>query len=155
MPEILRVFPNSKFIFSLRHPFDCLLSCYFQNFKLNNPMSNFLKLDDAAKFYSSVMEIWVKSNKVFSPKICELKYEDLIFSFENSINKILDFLKIEWHEELRSFNQIAKKRKISTPSYYQVTEPINNKAIGRWKNYNSEINEIKPIIEKWVKFYGY
>ena len=155
VPEILRVFPNSKFIFSLRHPFDCILSCYFQNFKLNNSMSNFLKLDDAANFYSSVMEIWVKSNKVFSPKICELKYEDLIFSFENSINKILDFLKIEWHEELRSFNQIAKKRKISTPSYYQVTEPINDKAIGRWKNYNSEINEIKPIIEKWVKFYGY
>jgi len=155
IPEILRVFPNSKFIFSLRHPFDCVLSCYFQNFKLNSSMSNFLKLDDAANFYDSVMEIWVKSNKIFNPDICELKYEDLIFSFEKSINKILDFLKIDWHEELRSFNQIAKKRKISTPSYYQVTEPINNKAIDRWKNYNSEINEIKPIIEKWVKFYGY
>jgi len=155
VPEILRVFPNSKFIFSLRHPFDCVLSCYFQNFKLNSPMSNFLKLDDAANFYDSVMEIWVKSNKIFNPNICELKYEDLIFSFKNSINKVLDFLKIEWHEELFSFNEIAKKRKISTPSYYQVTEPINNKAIGRWKNYNSEINKIKPIINKWVDFYKY
>ena len=155
IPEIVRVFPNSKFIFSLRHPFDCVLSCYFQNFKLNSPMSNFLKLDDAANFYDSVMEIWVKSNKIFNPDICELKYEDLIFSFKNSINKVLDFLKIEWHEELLSFNEIAKKRKISTPSYYQVTEPINNKAIGRWKNYNSEINKIKPIINKWVDFYKY
>ena len=155
IPEILRVFPNSKFIFSLRHPFDCVLSCYFQNFKLNSPMSNFLKLDDAANFYNSVMEIWIKSNKIFNPNICELKYEDLIFSFENSINKVLDFLKIEWHDELFNFNEIAKKRKISTPSYYQVTEPINNNAIGRWKNYNTEINKIKPIIEKWVNFYRY
>ena len=44
-------------------------------------MSNFLKLDDAANFYDSVMEIWVKSNKIFNPDICELKRR-LIFSLK-------------------------------------------------------------------------
>ena len=26
--EILRIFPNAKFILSLRHPMDCVLSCF-------------------------------------------------------------------------------------------------------------------------------
>ena len=67
----------------------------------------------------------------------------------------MDFLEIQWSEELYNFNEIAKKRRITTPSYYQVTEPINNKAIARWKNYDSQINDIKPIIEKWVSFFKY
>ena len=155
VPEILRVFPNAKFIFSLRHPYDCVLSCYFQNFKLNSSMSNFLKLEDSANFYDTVMELWKKYNKIFSINVCELKYEDLIFSFENSVKKVLNFLEIEWKDDLYNFNEIAKKRRITTPSYFQVTEPLNSKAIARWKNYNNQLNEIKPIIKKWVNLYNY
>ena len=39
--EIIMVFPDAKFIVSLRHPYDCVLSCYMQSFKLNDAMSNF------------------------------------------------------------------------------------------------------------------
>ena len=155
VPEILRVFPNARFIFSLRHPYDSVLSCYFQNFKLNSSMSNFLKLEDSANFYDTVMQLWTTYKKIFNPKVYELKYEDLIFSFENSVKKVLNFLEIEWKDDLYNFNEIAKKRRITTPSYYQVTQPINNKAIGRWKNYNNQLNETKLIIKKWGNFYNY
>ena len=155
VPEIIRVFPKAKFILSLRHPYDCVLSCYFQNFELNGSMSNFLNLEDAANFYNTVMNIWTQYNKIFKLKVFKLKYEDLIFSFENSTKKIMNFLEIQWSEELYNFNEIAKKRRIKTPSYYQVTEPINHKAIARWKNYESQIKDIKPIIEKWVSFFKY
>ena len=43
--EIFRIFPNAKFILLLRHPCDCVLSCFMQNFKLNDAMANFLTLD--------------------------------------------------------------------------------------------------------------
>ena len=155
VPEIIRVFPKAKFIFSLRHPYDCVLSCYFQNFKLNGPMSNFLNLKEAAYFYNVVMEIWTHYNKIFKLKVCNLKYEDLVYSFESSTRKVINFLEIQWSEELYNFNEIAKKRRITTPSYFQVTEPINNKAVDRWKNYESQISEIKPIIEKWIGFFKY
>lgn len=153
--EILRVFPNAKLIFSLRHPYDCVLSSYFQNFKLNSSMSNFLKLEDAANFYNIVMEIWTKNKIIFKPDVCELKYEDLVLSFEESIKKVLDFLEIQWSDELYNFNKISKGRRINTPSYYQVTEPINNKAIFRWKNYTNQITNIKPIINYWIDYYKY
>tara|TARA_Y100001970_G_scaffold284994_1_gene403582 strand:- start:118 stop:1716 length:1599 start_codon:yes stop_codon:yes gene_type:complete len=155
IPEIIRIFPNSKFILSLRHPYDCILSCYFQNFKLNSSMLNFLKLEDSANFYNLVMQMWAKYNQIFKPEICELKYEDLIYSFEHSVRKVLNFLEIQWTDEIYNFNDNAKKRRITTPSYYQVTEPINSRAIDRWKNYELQIDKIKPIIKKWVNFYNY
>ena len=50
--EILRFFPNAKFILALRHPYDCVLSCFMQNFMLNHAMANFLDLDDSSKSVS-------------------------------------------------------------------------------------------------------
>ena len=68
--EIIRVFPNAKFIISIRHPCDCVLSCYMQNFNLNDPMSNFLNLEDAANTYNLVMNLLkiYKKNFVFDFK---------------------------------------------------------------------------------------
>ena len=43
--EILRFFPNAKFIFALRNPYDSVLSCFMQQFKLNPAMKNFLSLE--------------------------------------------------------------------------------------------------------------
>ena len=118
-------------------------------------MSNFLKLEDAANFYNIVMEIWTKNKIIFKPDVCELKYEDLVLSFEESIKKVLDFLEIQWSDELYNFNKTSKARRINTPSYYQVTESINNKAIFRWKNYTNQITNIKPIINYWIDYYKY
>ena len=69
--EILRFFPNAKFILALRHPYDCVLSCFMQNFMLNHAMANFLNLDDTLKLYDltinwraeSVRNILSKTNK--------------------------------------------------------------------------------------------
>ena len=53
--EILRFFPNAKFILALRHPYDCVLSCFMQPFLPNDAMSNFYNLKDASNFYDLIM----------------------------------------------------------------------------------------------------
>ena len=63
--EILRFFPNSKFILALRHPYDCVLSCFMQNFMLNHAMANFLNLDDTLNLYDLTMSLWKKYTNVF------------------------------------------------------------------------------------------
>ena len=65
MGEILRFFPNAKFILALRHPYDCVLSCFMQNFMLNHAMANFLNLDDSLKLYDLTMSLWKKYINVF------------------------------------------------------------------------------------------
>ena len=154
--EILKVFPNSKFIFSLRHPCDCVLSCFMQNFKMNNAMANFLNIEDSAKLYDSSMKLWEIYLSNFNPNYIEVKYEDLVENFNKTILSILKFLKLPWEDSVLRFNKTAKDRfQINTPSYDQVIQPIYKSATNRWKLYEKQLSEVYPTLEPWIKKFNY
>ena len=154
--EIIRYFPKSKFIFALRHPNDCVLSCFMQNFLLNNAMANFLNVKDAALMYDLVMKLWEIFNSKFSLDFHTIKYEDLISNFKGSVSNLLKFLDLSWSDEVSEFYKTSQKRGIiATPSYNQVNQPLYSKSIGRWKNYENDLIEGKKYLEGWIKKYGY
>ncbi len=154
--EIYRFFPNAKFIFALRNPYDTILSCFMQQFAPNDAMMNFTSLEDASTFYDLSMSLYRKYHKLFKSNIFEIKYEDVVTDFDNSIKKLLKFLGLEWEEGVRKFYQTASKRGIiSTPSYNQVNKPIYKKSINRWKNYEDKFENIKPKLNKWINEFKY
>jgi len=154
--EIVRIFPNAKFIVSLRHPCDCVLSCFMQDFELNDAMANFLNLDDAAHLYNAVMKLWTQYTSIFLINYHEVKYENLIENFEPTVRSILNFLELSWDDAVLNYLITAKKRdRITTPSYYQVTKPIYSYAIGRWQRYKKQTSNIYPILEGWIKKFNY
>ncbi len=154
--EIVRIFPKAKFIFAMRHPCDCILSCFMQNFALNDAMANFTDLKSTSKFYDRVMTLWQQYLSVFKVNYHIIKYEDLVSNFETSVDNLLNFLNLEWSDNVKKFYETAKKQgKISTPSYNQVNKPIYLKSVGRWKNYEKHFQEIYPIIKPWIKNFGY
>ena len=154
--EISRIFPNAKFIISLRHPCDCVLSCFMQNFFLNDAMSNFLNLDDSAYLYDAVMGLWTQYKTVLPINYKEIKYENLIQNFEITIKSVLDFLELSWHDSLFEYYKTAKQREIiATASYHQVIKPIYSHASGRWTRYKKQISNIYPILEPWIKTFNY
>ena len=59
LPLINKIFPQAKFILVLRHPLDCILSCWMQNFKLNRAMANMCDLKRIVEFYCTAMEFFV------------------------------------------------------------------------------------------------
>ena len=81
--EIQKIFPEAKFIISLRHPCDCVLSSFIQNFKLNDSMSNFLNLNDTARLYDLVMKLYTIYKKKFSFNFTEVKYENIVTNFNS------------------------------------------------------------------------
>jgi len=154
--EIYRIFPKAKFILSLRHPCDCVLSCFMQDFELNNAMANFLNLEDSAKLYDQVMKLWTQYTSIFPINYHEVKYENIILDFEPTIKLVLDFLGLSWDKSVLEYYKTAKKKdKINTPSYDQVIKPIYSEAAGRWKIYNKQIKNIYPILEPWIKKFNY
>ena len=154
--EIVRIFPDAKFILAIRHPCDCILSCFMQSFSLNDSMANFTDLESTSKFYNQVMILWQKYLRVFKVKYHLIRYEDLVNDFDTSVKKLLNFLDLEWSDTVNKFYETAKDRgKISTPSYNQVNKPIYSKSVGRWKNYEKKFKEIYPIIEPWIKNFNY
>ncbi len=154
--EIVRVFPEAKFIFAIRHPCDCVLSSFMQSFVLNDSMANFLNLNDSANFYSYAMTLWEKYLNVFEINYHQIKYEDVVTNFDISIKKLLKFLDLEWSDNVSEFYKSAESRGIiSTPSYDQVNKPIYYKSMDRWKNYEKQISKILPILNPWIKKFDY
>ena len=154
--EIQKIFPEAKFIISLRHPCDCVLSSFIQNFKLNDSMSNFLNLNDAANLYDLVMKLYTIYKKQFSINFTEVKYENIVTNFNSEIKKILEFLKVPWDDSVLEYQKTAIKReRIFTPSYDQVIKPLYKKSIGRWKKYKFKLSKIYPTLEPWIKEFDY
>lgn len=127
IPLIWRIFPKAKIILSLRHPCDVCLSCFMQNFEVNEAMANFLTLEDTANLYVKVMGLWKRYVDILPLNYHIVRYEDLIENFELETRKILDFLDVEWDDKVIRYKDHARKRdRIATPSYYQVTNPSIN-----------------------------
>ncbi len=154
--EIYKIFPKAKFIFSLRHPCDSVLSCFMQFFYINNAMANFLNLEDSAKLYDHVMKLWIQYKTIFPINYYEVRYENLVENLEPAMRSLLKFLELPWEDSILEFYKTAKKRKqIQTPSYDQVTKPIYSHANGRWKLYKKQMKNVYPILKPWIKKFNY
>ena len=154
--EIYRFFPNAKFIFALRNPYDVVLSCFMQPFPLNNAMANFTNLSDATNLYNKVMELWSLYTQKLKINFHQIKYEDTVLNFENTIKELLEFLNLGWSDELYEFYKTAQNRGlINTPSYNQVNSPLYKQAINRWKNYQNNFSDLKDTLDKWVSEFKY
>jgi len=154
--EILRFFPNSKFVFALRHPYDSVLSCFMQQFELNPAMKNFLSIKRSAYLYDLVMKLWKTYLEIFPINFHYIKYEDVVTDFEKTTKKIFKFLNLDWSNKAKDFYKTAKDRiDISTPSYNQVTSPLYLKSMNRWKNYEENFKDVKNNLQKWIHEFEY
>ena len=153
---INQIFPNAKFIMALRHPLDCVLSCWMQNFKLNPAMANMVDLDRIVDFYCTTMEILKFSQERYSLDIHRIHYEKLVLDFKGNVSKLLTFLNLKWEKELINYQKTALSRdRIYTPSYSQVVKPIYSQASFRWKYYEEHLEPYKSQLAPWIQEYGY
>ena len=109
--EIYRFFPNAKFILALRNPYDVVLSCFMQQFAPNDAMMNFTSLNDTSRFYDLLMNLYKEYKVLFKSNLYEIKYEQVVEDFDNSIKSLLKFLNLEWQEEIKKFLRNCKKKR--------------------------------------------
>ena len=156
LPIIHRLFPNARIILALRHPCDVVLSCYAANFKLNDAMPNFLRLDTAAELYDLSFTYFEKARALFDPPVHQIVYEKLVADGENELRKLLEFLGLEWNDAVLDHQTTARSRgRIKTASYSQVGQPIYSQAAGRWTNFRKHMEPVLPVLKPWAKKFGY
>ena len=152
---IKTIFPNSKIILAIRHPLDCIISCVLTSFKMNDGMINFKNIHTASFFYNECFELLFRYFHYYEINYHTVKYENVIKNFKDEINKLINFLNLQFEESLNNFQKTARKReKINTPSYDQVVQPIYSSSINRYKNFN-EIKNIKIDLKRWIKEFSY
>ena len=156
MPLINLLFPNAKIILAIRHPCDSVLSCFQQLFEPNSAMANFTSLAGSVHLYDKVMTAWNGYCDCFPVHHHLTRYEDLIEDFDGTMSKLISFLDIEWSESIKDYRSTALKRgSINTPSATQVTQTLYKTSIGKWKNYERYFDEYLPLLDPWMKQWGY
>ncbi|NDP47068.1 MAG: tetratricopeptide repeat protein [Sulfuriferula multivorans] len=153
---IWRVFPKARFLLAIRHPCDVCLSCFMQGFRANEAMLSFLTLENTARTYGEVMQVWQAALARLPLNYHRIRYEDLVVNFEPEARALLDFMGVEWHDAVLNHAEHAGKRgSIKTPSYHQVTQPIYQHAKYRWKRYAPHFEPVMPTLQPFIEYFGY
>ena len=156
LPSIKRLFPDARIVLAMRHPCDVVFSCYATNFKLNDGMSNFLGLDTAAELYDLSFSYFEKAQGLLGLPVHKVIYENVVGDRESELRSLLDFLGLEWSDDVLDHESTALSRgRIKTASYAQVAQPIYSQAAGRWTNFRTHLEPVLPVLEPWLAKFGY
>ena len=157
VPMLWRIFPEARFLFVLRHPVDACLSCFMQTFLDNHAMANFLRFDDTVSFYDLAATAWRDACQKVKFHHKTIRYEDVVDDLEREARAMIAFLGLAWDDSVLDYREKAKTdKKVETPSYSQVVEPIYNSATGRWERYRDLLDPSDlAVLAPHVTAFGY
>jgi tetratricopeptide (TPR) repeat protein len=151
----LRIFPQSKVIIALRDPRDVIISCYFQNFPKDLAIVSFSSLERTARFYSDCMDVWLRMRELGGFDWIETRYEDVVGNVETEGKRVMNFLGLPWHAGQAAHHEASGRTFVHSPTYNDVTKPIYNRAVGRWKNYAEAMAPLQEGLAKYCQAFGY
>lgn len=156
LPLIRRLYPNARIILALRHPGDVLVSNYMQNFRSPVFVAMCASVETTARGYATAMGFWCDQHAVLGGNVFESRYETLVGDLPGQARRLVDFLGLPWDDALLAPHERAAARGyISTPSYSQVTQPVNMRAVERWRPYQQWLQPYKPLLQPYLDRWNY
>ncbi|HYM32019.1 MAG TPA: tetratricopeptide repeat protein [Candidatus Cybelea sp.] len=137
---IAALFPNARVVFCRRDPRDTCLSCYFQRFAKGNAFSYDLR--DCGFRHFEVDRLIDHWRRVLPLKMLDVQYEALVAALEPESRRLIEFLGLPWEERCLEFHRT--ERVVSTASSWQVRQPLYDRSVGRWRNYERHLG---PLLE--------
>jgi hypothetical protein len=89
--------------------------------------------------YWHLMQHW---NELFSERIFNLHYEDLVAQGEPQIQRICAFLALPFEPEMLQFHEFESL--VRTPSASQVRQPLYAHSVAAWRHYS---NRLEPLLD--------
>lgn len=150
------IFSGKRYIFSIRHPYDVVLSCYKQTFSTNLAMDCFTSFEETCETYDFIMGLWFSNFSLDSQNVCYVKYDDLCNNFDKEVTRVLKFIGVDWDAAVRNFAENAKMRSQKTPSYNKVKLGNTIGVQTSWNKYQFLFQKPEArVLDKWVTFFGY
>jgi tetratricopeptide (TPR) repeat protein len=139
---IALMFPNARIIHCRRSPLDNCVSMYMQNFNESHGYNqDFAVLGRYYLEYVGMMEHWAEELPL---PIHDCVYETTVNDFEASARSLVSFLGLEWDPNCLDYHQ--QNRQVSTPSRWQVRQPLYDKSVGRWRHYEKHLGRLKVAL---------
>ena len=151
----LRLFPELKVIIALRDPRDVIVSCYFQNLRLNATNANFLSLERTVTHYSDLMDVWLRMRELGGFDWIETRYEDVVANVAAEGRRVTEFLGLPWHAGQAAFHENNQKKFVYSPTYSDATKPVYQRAVGRWRHYAEALAPLGARLATYCRTFRY
>jgi tetratricopeptide (TPR) repeat protein len=139
--------PSAKFVDIRRNPLDCCFANYSQHFLVGADYS--YGLEEVAAQYRDYVRFMRHFDEVLPGRVHRLIYEDLVSDTEAEVRRLLDYLELPFEERCLRF--FETDRPVHTPSSEQVRQPINRAGIGKWKNYEPWIGDLREALGELIQ----
>lgn len=137
---IARLFPNAHVVHCRRNPVDTCISNFMQSFDQSHGYNADLTV--LGQYYRDYVQLIDHWRRILPLKFLDLDYEDMISDQERTSRRLIEFLGLDWDDEcLRYFDN---KRSVTTPSRWQVRQPIYASSVNRWRRYERHLT---PLFE--------
>ncbi|MFT5133632.1 MAG: tetratricopeptide (TPR) repeat protein [Gammaproteobacteria bacterium] len=137
------ILPNARIINTRKNPLDSCVGCFKQHFAKGQAFT--YDLNELGEFYLEYIKLMDHWDAVLPGKVLTVQYEALVQDQESQTRRLLEFCGLPWEDQCLRFYETD--RAIRTASSEQVRQPIHNKSIGQWKNYEKHLQPLIEVLE--------
>jgi hypothetical protein len=148
---IALLFPEAPLIHVLRHPLDIMVSAFSNQFTHGFFCS--YDLETAATHYVRVMDLVQHYRGEMTLRYLPIRYEDIVADQAASVRAILAFIGEPFDKACLTFHK--NRRYARTASYAQVTEPLYERSVYRYRHYCQHLEPVLPILQPVIERLGY
>ena len=152
---IARLFPGARILIARRDPRDVALSCFRRRFLINRYTCELLTAEGAARLYAAAMRLVDRVGRLASLETLVVRHEDLVEDFDGEMSGVCGFLRLGWSDALGTFAERVRSSGVATPSASQLAQGLNGDGVGRWRRYARQLRPLAPILDPWVRRFGY
>ncbi|QEE23497.1 sulfotransferase [Rhodanobacter glycinis] len=143
---IARALPHARIICLRRDPLDTCLSNFRHLFEQDSSYYEYsFDLLDTAKYFVMFDRLLTHWQRVLPGRIFEVQYEALVESQEASSRQLLAACGLPWNDACLHFEDNPAP---AGSNAVQVRTPIYRTALGRWKNYEPQLDGLRELLAR-------
>ena len=144
------ILPNAKIIDARRHPLDACTGNLRQLYARGQTFS--YDQTDIGEYYLQYQRMMDHWDEVLPGVVLHVQYEEVVADLETQVRRILQYLQLPWEDSCLNYHQ--SDRAVRTASSEQVRQPIYTSGIGYWRHYDSQLEELKEVLEPILERYS-
>jgi tetratricopeptide (TPR) repeat protein len=142
---IAKALPGAKIVCLRRDPMETCLGNFRHLFEQGSAFYDYsFDLLDTGRYYVGFDRLMAHWQRAFPGRIHEVHYEALVESQEATTRQLIDFCGLPWDDACLQPERNAAA--VNTPNAWQVRAPVYRSALGRWKNYESQLGELQGLL---------
>jgi hypothetical protein len=151
LPLLKMAFPRAKIVRVLRHPLDVCVSMMSNN--LTHGFNCGYRIEDTVRHFAAMFELFEHYRSQMTVGDYELRYERFVREPLAETERLLEYLELPFEEACMRFHE--SRRYAPTPSYAQVTEPLNDRSIDRHRHYTQQLQPFVGPLAPMMRASGY